>query len=104
MVGITIVGSIWDIWATRHGNKDPIWLWQFNHKETIGKKVFDVPIEEYLFYLATSVYVIFTWESIRLVSEEGNLLMFIVLPFCAVWSLFFIGIPYFFGFRNKDKF
>ena len=24
VIGITILGGIWDIWATRHGNRDPI--------------------------------------------------------------------------------
>ena len=59
VVLITILGAIWDIWATRHGKKDTVWLWQFNIKDTLGIKVFDLPIEEYLFYISTSLYVIF---------------------------------------------
>jgi len=59
VAGITILGSIWDIWATRHGKKDPIWLWQFNFKDTLGVKLFGLPIEEYIFYIASSLYIVF---------------------------------------------
>ncbi len=61
MIGITIIGSLWDIWACRHGKRDPIWLWQFNKKDTLGITLFDLPIEEYLFYICSSAYIIFTW-------------------------------------------
>src|SRR3989344_6438982 len=59
---VTILGSIWDIWATRHSKKDRVWIWQFNNKETLGLKIFGLPIEEYLFYVVSSVYVVFMWE------------------------------------------
>src|SRR3989344_3641341 len=101
--GILVIGSVWDVLATRHGKNDPVWLWQFNEKDILGVKFFDLPIEEYLFYVVSSVYVIFTWESFRFVSETGNPAMYAVLPFVAMWSLFFIGLPYVIKFRNKDK-
>jgi lycopene cyclase domain-containing protein len=94
IVGITVLGSVWDIWATRHGGRDPIWLWQFNFKDTLGIKLFDLPIEEYLFYIASSVYVILIWEGIKYALETGSLLMYILLPFVGVWSLLLILVPY----------
>lgn len=63
----------------RHGRRDPIWLWQFNFKDTLGIKLFDLPIEEYLFYIASSVYIILIWEGIRYALETGSLLMYILL-------------------------
>lgn len=91
---VTLVGSIWDMWATKHGSKDPVWLWQFNHKDTIGITWFDLPIEEYLFFFASSIYAVFTWELVQMAVDTGSLAAYIVLPFVAVWSLLGIGIPY----------
>lgn len=102
MIGITVVGSLWDMWATRHGKRDSVWLWQFNKKDTLGITFFDLPIEEYFFYLATSVYVIFTWECIQSVNEIP--ILYLILPLVAVWSLLFIGLPYVNGSRNKRGF
>ncbi len=94
VVLITILGAIWDIWATRHGKKDTVWLWQFNIKDTLGIKVFDLPIEEYLFYISTSLYVIFIWKAIELSLATENLFFFFLIPCMALWSILFISIPY----------
>jgi|SRR3989344_9412597 len=103
IVGITILGSIWDIWATRHGKRDPIWLWQFNFKDTLGIKLFDLPIEEYIFYVVSSVYIIFIWEGIKFALETKSIAMYVLLPFLGVWSLLAILIPYLLRVKN-DKF
>lgn len=100
-VGITIIGSIWDIWATRHGRRDAIWLWQFNHKTTVGIYFFDLPVEEYLFYLSTSIYVIFVWEAVQLYSSSGSQEILSLLVCAAIWSLLFIGLPFVFH-SKKD--
>ena len=92
--GITFLGSVWDIWATRHGRRDPIWLWQFNFKNTIGIKLCGLPIEEYIFYIASSLYIIFIWEGIRYALETGSLFMYILLPFLGIWSLLLTLAPY----------
>ncbi|MDP3731266.1 MAG: lycopene cyclase domain-containing protein [bacterium] len=91
---ITLLGGIWDIWATRHGKRDPVWLWQFNFKDTLGIKLFDLPIEEYIFYVASSLYIVFIWEGIKLILETKDLLMIVTLPFLGLWSLLTILIPY----------
>ena len=101
VASITVLGGIWDIWATRHGKRDPIWLWQFNFKDTLGIKIFDLPIEEYLFYVSASLYIVFIWEGIKLALETGSVLMYIVLPFAGIWSLVFMLIPYKMGVKNE---
>lgn len=98
--GITILGSIWDIWAARHGKKDPIWLWQFNFKDTLGYKLFDLPIEEYVFYIASSLYIVFIWEGIKYAVDTGSLTMYVLLPFLGIWSLAFIAVPYLMRAKN----
>ncbi len=100
VMGITIIGSMWDIWATKHGQKDSVWLWQFNHKDTLGLFIFDLPIEEFLFYIITSIYIIFTWECLGFLFEPGGDIMLVILPILTVWSLLFIALPYII--RPKD--
>lgn len=94
VVLITTIGAVWDIWATRHGKKDKVWLWQFNSNNTLGIKIFDIPIEEYLFYVFTSLYVVFIWEAIKLALETRDLIFYILVPSIGLWSLIFITIPY----------
>jgi lycopene cyclase domain-containing protein len=102
-IGIVICGSLWDKWATRHGNRDPLWLWQFSKTRTLGLVIFGLPIEEYIFYIVTSLNIIFTWEGLRLISESGDYTLYTVFPFIALWSFTFILIPYYIGIRHKDK-
>ena len=98
---VTVIGSIWDIWATKHKGRDPVWLWQFNAKQTLGITLLGLPIEEYLFYAASSVYVIFMWEGIRQMIENGGQL-YVAIPLLTLWTLGAILLPYMFGPRG-DK-
>jgi|GEM_PF-1164150 len=102
VTSITLLGSVWDVWATKHGKKDAVWLWTFNHRDTLGWRILDMPIEEYLFYVASSVYIVFLWELIQYTIEQGSVVLYFVLPFLALWSLFFISFPYF-AKEKKDR-
>lgn len=92
VIGATIFGAVLDIWATRHGKRDTVWLWQFHSAQTLGIKVFGVPVEEYLFYVASSVYVIVMWENLKLVlagsSPEAVTIMGIATP----WTVIVMGL------------
>lgn len=103
IIGLTILGSIWDVWATRHGKKDQVWLWQFNTYDTLGIKILGLPIEEYFFYTISGIYVVFTWEIIKYSLESNNIMSFIILPFCAIWSTLFVAIPYLMSKNDGDK-
>lgn len=100
---VTIIGSIWDIWATRHGKRDRIWLWQFNKKETLGLNFLGLPFEEYLFYVASSVYVIFMWEGIKLMISTNLLNSYLIVLGLSVWTLFAIFLPFLFS-PKGDRF
>lgn len=100
VLGITFLGSLWDIWATKHGKRDQIWLWQFNSRETLGIKILDLPIEEYLFYVASSLYIVFIWEGIKFTLETESTLLYILLPLLGIWSLLFLAIPFFVKTKN----
>ena len=91
---VLTLGSIWDIWATKHGKRDRVWLWCFNLKDTLGYTFLGLPIEEYLFYVFASTYSIFLWEVIGYSFSTGNYLTFLLGVLMGIWSLLFIGIPY----------
>jgi lycopene cyclase domain-containing protein len=103
IVLVTIIGSIWDVWATRHGKKDRVWLWQFNRKQTIGLRLLGLPIEEYVFYVASSVYVIFMWEGFKLMVKGSPSEVYYVIAILSAWTLFSIFLPYIVGWK-RDKF
>lgn len=99
---VTIIGSIWDVWATRHGKSDRVWLWQFHRSQTLGYRFLGLPIEEYLFYIASSVYIIYMWEGLKLVAQHGAAEAYVVVFGLGAWTLGAILLPYFF--RSKgDK-
>lgn len=93
---VTLIGSIWDIWATRHGKRDRIWLWQFNRRQTLGIRIFGLPVEEYLFYVASSVYVIFMWEGFKLMLNGSPSFVYLTIAGLALWTLVSIFVPYIF--------
>ena len=101
VIGILALGTAWDIWATRHGKNDPVWLWAFNHKDTLGIRIYDLPIEEYLFYVASSIYIVFLWEGIQYALETQNTAAGLILPCIALWSVAFIALPYYLR-KKKD--
>lgn len=93
---IAVVGSLWDLWATRHGTKDPVWLWNFNSRETLGIKFLGLPIEEYLFYVCSSVYVVFGWEILSRAFDTGDSTYYILIPALGLWTLASLIVPYHF--------
>ena len=100
---ITIMGSLWDVWAARHGKKDRVWIWQFNDRETLGFKFFGLPVEEYLFYVVSGVYVIFMWEGLKLIIDTQLLASYLMVIGIGLWTLLSILIPYWIG-PKGDKF
>lgn len=94
---ITVIGSIWDVWATKHGENDRVWLWQFNRRDTLGPRFLGLPIEEYFFYVLSSVYVIFMWEGMKLMVEGTDPYVYWTIAGLATWTLLCIFIPYLFA-------
>ncbi len=104
MIGVTLLGSFWDIMSTRHGRRDPIWLWQFNFSDMLGIKILGLPIEEYLFYIISSSCIIMTWESIRYVSVTHDMTMRTVLFLMCFWSLGCLCLQYYWGLKKGDRY
>lgn len=93
---IVFLGSIWDIWATHHGKRDSVWLWQFNFRDNLGIKILGLPIEEYLFYVFASIYAVFIWEALGLALQTKDSSYYILVVGMGTWSLIFAILPYLF--------
>lgn len=92
VVLVTVTGNLWDLWGTRHGKADPLWVWSFNVKNTLGVRIFGVPVEEYIFYVFSSTYIVFIWKTIELASMSGNESFYTLLLMLGVWALISVAI------------
>ena len=57
------VGQILEIWAVRHGKKDKSFVWDYSYKFTLGPKIFDVPIEDFIIFLIlTPIFIVYFYQ------------------------------------------
>lgn len=54
-----LIFVIWDIIVTARGH------WSFNPNYTVGFKIFNLPVEEVLFFIIIPFCGLFTWESVK---------------------------------------
>ncbi len=60
-----VSGQILEVWAVRHGKKDRSFVWEYSSKFTLGPKIFDVPIEDFiLFLILTPIFIVYSYEFI----------------------------------------
>jgi lycopene cyclase domain-containing protein len=56
---VAIPWILWDIWATNRGH------WGFNSDFYLGVKIFNLPIEEVMFFFAVPFSCLYLWSIIR---------------------------------------
>jgi lycopene beta-cyclase len=61
MLIVCVMYWIWDIVAIARGH------WSFNPEYVLGINVFDLPVEEWLFFIIITFVSIFTYEAVRFV-------------------------------------
>lgn len=54
-----IIFVLWDMFVTSRGH------WTFHPDYTVGIKIFNLPVEEVLFFIVIPFCGIFTWESVK---------------------------------------
>ena len=96
LVGLTILMAIWDIWSTRHGKKDKVWLWQYHKGDTLGIMIYNLPLEEYFLYSSAGFWIIPNWELLRLASANPESGAATLLMALAVWTLLAVSLPFLF--------
>lgn len=80
----------WDHWVTVRGD------WSFNPKYTLGLELFDLPLEEYLFFVVVPFSCIFIYEVLRAKSRERRV-RFTRGAAWAASAIFFAGSAAFYG-------
>ena len=103
LVAVLIMGSLWDIWATRHSRNDGTWIWRFSDTHVLGPKLYDVPIEEYLFYPISTTYIVILWESIKHGSTTADLGMLFLLVAIATQSVVVMVVFMLLGGRSRPS-
>ena len=80
---------IWDIWFTRNS------IWGFNSEYIMGVNVFNLPLEEWLFFICIPFSCIFTYHVVWTLSKDKtryNMRSFTILLSV---SLLFLGLLFF---------
>ncbi len=54
-----VLGSAWDLYAIHHRQ------WSFDRKRLIGLRLFGMPLEELLFFVAIPICAVLTLEAVR---------------------------------------
>tara|TARA_B100001287_G_scaffold137918_1_gene116129 strand:+ start:1645 stop:2208 length:564 start_codon:yes stop_codon:yes gene_type:complete len=86
---MTPVFIIWDIWFTRNG------IWGFNSEYILGINIFNLPLEEWLFFICIPFSCIFTYHVVWTLSKDKtsyNMRSFTILLSA---SLLLLGLLFF---------
>lgn len=60
------IGGILEIWAVKQGRKDKFYIWEYNPRTTLNKKILGVAVEDLvLFLFLTPVFTIAVWEAVK---------------------------------------
>lgn len=64
LAAVVVVFGGWDIYATWRGH------WHFSPDGVWGIKIINLPLEEWLFFVAIPFCCLFTWEAIKYIKEH----------------------------------
>ena len=91
------IGGVLEIWAVRQGRKDRFYIWEYNPRTTLNKKILGVAVEDLiLFLILTPVFVISTWEAIKKLISVYDVpiglffvggALFVLVSYCLVFEL-----------------
>lgn len=94
------VGGILEIWAVKQGRGDKFYIWEYNKKTTLNKKILGVAVEDLiLFLILTPIFIISMWEFVK---------KYLVLSSVSYLEIISIGtlitlITYFIVFKFTNK-
>lgn len=86
IIPIAIVFVIWDVWFTNIG------VWEFNPPYLLGINIINLPIEEWLFFIAIPLVTLFMAESIKVhfakfVAKANLKFLYYIILICCITGL-----------------
>jgi lycopene cyclase domain-containing protein len=91
IIAIVVISSlfiVWDVLATARGD------WAFNKKYIVGHRIFGLPLEEILFFIAVPYSCIFLYETFRTYFKKKKVFYSIYLYNILAISCFAIAVAY----------
>ncbi len=91
---VAIPFIVWDMWFTAQG------VWWFNTNYTVGLSIFNLPLEECLFFICIPFSCVFTYYcltkffNLNWMNGFNNIIVFITIIVCAVIALVFSDRTY----------
>ncbi len=93
------VGGILEIWAVKQGRRDKFYIWEYNNKTTLGKKILGVAVEDLvLFLILTPIFCISMWEFVKKFIRLDDSAFYLLIPTGVVLIL----LTYFIVFKVTD--
>ncbi len=69
-----LVGGILEIWAVKQGKRDRFYIWEYNPRTTLGKKIMGIAIEDlFVFLVVTPVFIISAWEFVKRIISSNTI-------------------------------
>ncbi len=94
------VGGILEIWAVKQGRRDKFYIWEYNNRTTLGKKILGVAVEDLiLFLILTPIFCISMWEFVKKFVVVDNIMFYVLVPV----GIAFILVTYFVVFKLTDS-
>lgn len=88
-ISVAIPFIMWDVWFTANG------VWWFNTNYTLGISIFNLPLEECLFFICIPFSCVFTYFcltkffNLDWANGFNNIIVFVTVIVCAVFALIF---------------
>ncbi len=61
-----LVGGVFCIWAEQQGKKDKFYIWKYNPRTVLNKKLLGVELEDFLLFLfLTPIFSVAMWETAK---------------------------------------
>jgi hypothetical protein len=95
-----LVGGVFCIWAEKQGKKDKFYIWKYNSKAVLNKKLLGVEIEDFLLFLIlTPVFAVAMWEMAKLIVKSYEISYISMIGVGGV----VLAISYFIAYKISKK-
>jgi lycopene cyclase domain-containing protein len=84
---LVVYGIAWDIWATKHGRNDKLWIWRFNRNVITGVTIKHHPLEEYIFGFGHIIWLILFWELFYPALINRQYIVIFILVLVSIWEI-----------------